>query len=249
VKVIFLGTNGWYDSNTGNTICTLIETKKYFLILDAGNGIHKIDQYIPNNSKKPVYLFISHFHLDHIIGLHILSKFNFKQNMYICGQAGIRNILDMIINTPFTVPLSQLPFKVEIHEFSEGFYNIPFSVECKFLLHSSKCMGYRFELDKKIITYCPDTGICNNAIELARNSDLLITECAFKTGQSNEEWPHLNPESAACMAKEANTKKLALVHFDANIYQTLEERIEAQEKAREIYNNTFAAFDNMEIEL
>ena len=138
MKVIFLGTNGWYDSNTGNTTCTLIEADKYSLILDAGNGIHKLDRYVPSDSKKPVYLFISHFHLDHIIGLHILSKFNFKQNMHICGQAGTKTTLDMIINSPFTVPLSRLPFKVEIHEFSEGHYNIPFSMECKFLLHSSK---------------------------------------------------------------------------------------------------------------
>ncbi len=43
VGVIFLGTNGWYDTNIGNTICILVETKKEYLILDAGNGFYKID--------------------------------------------------------------------------------------------------------------------------------------------------------------------------------------------------------------
>ena len=28
MDVIFLGTNGWYDSDTGNTICTLINSSK-----------------------------------------------------------------------------------------------------------------------------------------------------------------------------------------------------------------------------
>jgi len=46
VKVVFLGTNGWFDTRTGNTICTLVETPREYIILDAGNGIHKADQYI-----------------------------------------------------------------------------------------------------------------------------------------------------------------------------------------------------------
>jgi ribonuclease BN (tRNA processing enzyme) len=246
LKVIFLGTNGWYDTKTGNTVCTLVETEKYYLILDAGNGINKVDQYI--SERKPVYLFITHFHFDHIIGLHIMNKFDFK-HLNIYGQKGTRLFFNKIINIPFTVPFSMLPYKVEINELSEGRHNIPFPVECRFLNHSSKCLGYRFEIDNKIVAYCTDTGVCDNAIELGRNADLLITECSFKSGQRNTEWPHLNPEDAAMMAKEADVKKLALLHFDANIYKTIKERKNAEDKAREIFNNTFAAMDNMKIEL
>jgi ribonuclease BN (tRNA processing enzyme) len=249
VKVIFLGTNGWYDTETGNTVCTLVETDKYYIILDAGNGIYKIDQYITSTNKKPIYLFLSHFHLDHIAGLHILNKFNLSQGMRIYGQVGTKDILDTIINEPYTVPFAKLPFKVEVYELPEGLHNIPFLVKCKFLLHSSKCLGFRFELDGKIITYIPDTGICENAIELAEDADLLITECFFKMGQRNAEWPHLNPEDAAQIAKEAKAKRLALLHFDANIYKTIQDRKQAQEKARETFNNTLAALDNMQIEI
>jgi len=249
VRVIFLGTNGWYDTETGNTVCTLIETDKYFLILDAGNGIYKIDQYIKNKSSKPVYLFISHFHLDHIIGLHILNKFNFAQGLRIYGQVGTKKILNAIINSFYTVPFDKLPFKIDIYELPEGEHNIPFSVRCEFLRHSLPCLGYRFELDGKIITYCTDTGVCDNAIELARNVDLLIAECSFKSGQRNREWPHLNPEDAALIAEQANVKKLTLLHFDANIYKTLQERKEAEKKAKEIFKNTFAVRDNQELNL
>jgi ribonuclease BN (tRNA processing enzyme) len=249
MNVIFLGTNGWYDTETGNTTCILIEAGDYFIILDAGNGLYKIDQYITSTTKKPIYLFLSHFHLDHIIGLHILNKFRFSQGMRIYGQAGTKNILDTIINEPYTVPIAKLSFEVDVHELSEGSHNIPFSVECKYLLHSSKCLGYRFELDGKVITYIPDTGICKNAIELAENADLLIAECSFKMGQRNAEWQHLNPEDAVQIAKDAKAKKLALIHFDANIYKTLQDRKQAQEKARETFNNTFAALDNMQIEI
>lgn len=54
MRIIFLGTNGWYDTDTGNTTCALIDTKSCYIILDAGNGIYKADKYIKEN--KPVYL-------------------------------------------------------------------------------------------------------------------------------------------------------------------------------------------------
>jgi hypothetical protein len=42
---------------------------------------------------------------------------------------------------------------------------------------------------------------------------------------------------------------LALVHFDADIYKTLEERKEAEKHAQGIFGNTFAAMDDMEFEI
>ena len=245
MKITFLGTNGWYDTPTGNTICILVETERYDIILDAGNGLYKADRYICN--KKPVYLFLSHFHLDHIIGLHILGKFNFNQGLYICGQAGTKEILNKIIALPFSMPLDRLGYKIEIYDLPEKKQKIPFTFEFLPLLHSSLTLGYRFELDNKIISYCPDTGYCENAVTLAKNADLLITECAFKPGQTSEDWPHLNPETAARIAKEAAAKKLVLVHFDASIYQSLEERKQAEKVARNIFGNTVAATDDMQI--
>ena len=38
MKIIFLGTNGWYDTKTGNTLSVFMKTKKEYIILDAGSG-------------------------------------------------------------------------------------------------------------------------------------------------------------------------------------------------------------------
>lgn len=84
MKVTFLGTNGWYDTVTGNTCSVLVQSEKYDIIFDAGNGIAKADRYI--TQKKPVYLFISHLHIDHIAGLHTLVKFRLQQGLHICTQ-------------------------------------------------------------------------------------------------------------------------------------------------------------------
>jgi ribonuclease BN (tRNA processing enzyme) len=245
MKAIFLGTNGWYDTQTGNTICTLIQTEHYDILLDAGNGLYKADRYL--DGRKPVFLFLSHFHIDHIEGLHILAKFRFTEGLVICGPEGCRTILGSLLDQPFTVPLADLPYPVRIMELPENTASLPFPVEALPLRHSSLTLGYRFAVDGRLIAYCPDTGYCENAVTLAHGADLLITECAYKNDQFFEGWPHLNPEMAARIACEAGAKRLVLTHFDASVYQSLPERQEAETVAAGIFPATAAGTDGLEV--
>jgi ribonuclease BN (tRNA processing enzyme) len=245
MKAIFLGTNGWYDTETGNTICTLVQTERYDIIFDAGNGIHRAERHIDGG--RPVFLFLSHFHIDHIEGLHILAKFRFPKGLCICGPAGSRKILGTFLNDPFTVPFAALPYPARILEIPEEAASLPFSVEVLPLRHSAFTLGFRIAMDSRIISYCPDTGYCENAVTLAKSADLLITECAFKPGQSSEIWPHLNPETAARIALEAGAKRLALTHFDAGVYQRLAERRESEAVAAGIFPATTAGMDGLQI--
>jgi ribonuclease BN (tRNA processing enzyme) len=247
MKVTFLGTNGWYDTRTGNTCSILIQSEEFDIILDAGNGLAKADQYITQD--KPAYLFISHFHIDHIVGLHTLVKFRFPKGLIICGQAGTARVLNAFVAEPFTVPIAQLPFPVKFLELEEGNHAIPFPVESLPLVHPVPCFGYRLFLDGKIITYCTDTGYCTNAVLLGRNSDLLITECGLKSGQESPEWPHLNPESAIRIGKEAHAKRLALTHFGAEVFRSLKDRTEVQRQFREACPGLIVATDDLTIEI
>ncbi|MBS1237103.1 MAG: seceted metal-dependent hydrolase of the beta-lactamase superfamily, partial [Deltaproteobacteria bacterium] len=94
-----------------------------------------------------------------------------------------------------------------------------------------------------------DTGYCENAVTLAKGADLLISECSFLPGEHSADWPHLNPQFAARIAKEAGAARLALVHFDAAKYTTMELRKEAEKEARKIFSNTFAAEDDQVLEM
>ena len=114
--------------------------------------------------------------------------------------------------------------------------------------HSVPTIGFRISIENKIIAYCPDTGYCDNAVTLAKGAELLIAECAFRPGEESEHWPHLNPETAAKIALEAQAKQLALIHFDAYRYPTMESRQKAQEAAQAIFPNTVAATDEQIIE-
>jgi ribonuclease BN (tRNA processing enzyme) len=249
LKVIFLGTNGWYDTETGNTICTLIRTGDRDIILDAGSGFHKLDRHVPEGDEKPSTLLISHFHLDHIYGLHMLVRTRFPRGLAICGPAGTRRVIDTIVNSPFTVSLDRLPFATEVYELPEDSGRLSFPVAVKPLLHSGLTLGFRMELDGKIVAYCPDTGYCANAVELARSADLLITECAYKSGETLESWPHLNPETAARIAVEAGAKRLVLTHFAAANYATLAERKASEQAARKVFADTLAAVDDLVVDI
>jgi len=247
MKLIFLGTNGWFNTNTGNTTCIFIETEKFYIIFDAGDGLYKIDRFIKDN--RPIYIFLSHFHLDHITGFHTLNKFKFPQGMKIYGLEGTNEMLNKVFCPPFSINIDKLDYKVEIFELKEGRHNLPFPVECRPLRHAAGCFGYRIEIDKEIITYCPDTGPCDNAVRLAKDADFLMCECSLKSGVYREDWPHLNPEAAANIAVEANAKRLALIHFNPHLFPTLEDRRIAEVQAKKIFPDTFMSLDDMEIQI
>lgn len=245
MKIIFLGTNGWYDTKEGNTPCILLDTKKYYVILDAGFGLAKVDKYIKKN--KPIFLFISHLHLEHICGLHTLPKFNFKQGLTILGGKNIKKFLRILIDHPFTMPFRKLSFPTKIVELKAGIYHQPFEFSCQHLKHADLTLGFRFYLENKIISYCLDTAVCRNDYLLARHCDLLIHECSFLPGQSGA-WGHTNPEEAARLAVKAGVKRLVLSHFSARTYSKKEKR-RAGQLARSIFPQTKIASDGLSLKI
>jgi ribonuclease BN (tRNA processing enzyme) len=244
MKTVFLGTNGWYSTSSGNTSCILIDSEKFYVVLDAGDGIYKLEEYI--KTEKPIIIFLSHLHLDHIIGFHVFARFRFNQNVKIYGYEGTKNGLK-IISHPYTAPFNELPLKIEAHDLKEGTYSQPFPFTCKLLVHADPCLGYRLELDNRVIVYCTDTGICKSIYELSKNADLLIAECSLKPGQVETGWPHLMPEDAARIARDSHVSRLVLTHFDASIYKNIKERKYAEAHARKLFQNTITAFDGLEI--
>jgi ribonuclease BN (tRNA processing enzyme) len=247
MKIIFLGTNGWYDTPTGNTVSVLIATREHNIVLDAGNGFTKLDKVLSNSN--PLFLFLSHFHLDHLIGLHALFKFSFTQKLTLTGPKGTEKVLKALLKQPFTAPLEHLSYKTEILEMPDSENRFPFVVKGMDLVHPPLSMGYRFRLEGKTIAYCPDTGYCESAVALAKEADLLISECSFLPGEDSKEWPHLNPQSAARIAKEAGARRLALVHFDAAKYTSMGLRKAAEKEAQKIFPDAFACEDDQVVEL
>jgi ribonuclease BN (tRNA processing enzyme) len=240
VTLTLLGTNGWYSSKTGYTLSILIETSEYTIILDAGEGIHKIAD-IRDEIMSPAWLFLSHLHIDHISGLHTLARLPCRRGLTICVPHGTKDRIKGFIQKPYTIPLEEISYPITILELEPTFCMndasletissplLPFSVAAGWLLHTQPVLGYRFELGKTI-SFCTDTGPCDAAVTLARGADLLITECSnlppIKEDESTTFAFHLDPEQAVALAKEAQVKQMVLVHFSAHLYKTKEMREE-----------------------
>jgi len=242
MKIVFLGTNGWFDTPLANTVCILIQTDKVNIIFEAGSGIYKLDNHIKN--KNPIYLFLSHLHLDRIIGLYLLAKFNFPQGMPIFVSPRTKVFLKRIISHHYTMPFKRLKFSVKVKEFCRKNFS-SFRVGGYKLRHSSICWGYRAEIEGEIIAYGVDTGVCSNLYKLAEKVDIFIAECFCPPTKKSTDWFHLNPETAAKVAKRSSVKKLFLTHFDAYLYPTKKRRKMAEKWAKEIFPYSYASYDDM----
>lgn len=244
-----LGTNGWFDTETGQTMCTLIRTRDYSIILDAGYGIRRVRQLIDYD--KPTYLLLSHLHLDHTIGLHSIEYLNFQLPLKIVVPAGQQQAFRELGRPPFTSNwMNVFPAGTELLGTDEladaGF---PFGITTLPLKHPVPDHGYRLEIEGKTVAYLCDTGYCDNAVTLASGADIVIAECGAYPGTVTEKTPHMEPEICAKLAVEAGARQMVLTHFSAALYQTIAARMKAVEPARDIFPNLITGVDNLEIVL
>lgn len=95
------------------------------------------------------------------------------------------------------------------------------------------------------ISFILDTAYTKNAVELARDADLLICEATHldELKEKTEEYKHLTTKQAATIAKEAGAKKLIITHFS----QRYKDTKKLEKEAKEIFKETIAAKDFMEV--
>lgn len=244
MKITFLGTNGWYDTATGNTPCVLVEMPERYIVFDAGFGFYKVKDIV--SSDKPVSLFISHLHLDHLIGLHTLPLFNIPKGIDIYTHMDADKLLRGLLKRPFTSPPAALKTRLRFHALDKSSC-FPFDFQMKKLKHSVSCYGYRIGDRGKTLAYCTDTGECRNLKIIADKVDLLITECAMAPDDKSQTLFHLTPEASARTARDSGAKKLALFHFDPGKYPSRSARKKAEDAACRIFPNVIAANDGTEI--
>ena len=89
--------------------------------------------------------------------------------------------------------------------------------------------------------YVLDTRPCPNAIKLAQNVDILLTEATYLDSEEKQahEYMHLTARQAAKIALDAGAGKLILTHFSQRYTGTSEHLAQA----REVFPNTFVTRD------
>jgi ribonuclease Z len=92
-----------------------------------------------------------------------------------------------------------------------------------------------------------DTMVCDNAVRLARDVDLLLCEATFLESESflARDYGHLTAREAATIAREADVRQLVLSHFSSR-YGSLEGH---RREAAEIFPQVVVASDLTVVDL
>lgn len=88
-------------------------------------------------------------------------------------------------------------------------------VEAYPVVHTPEAVGYRIGLAdggrETVVAYTGDTGECAEAVDLARDADLLVAECSVADEDAVE--GHLAPRAVGRIAGEASVRRVVATHF------------------------------------
>jgi len=205
------------------------------------------------NFKKPTCLLLSHFHLDHILGVTTFTRTFGGKEITIYGQKGVKKAIDRIMRKPiypfyFNSPIDK--FKVRFGELKREQRIFDSVVRTAHLSHADPVIGIRIENRGRSLVYATDTLPCEATVKLARNCDVLIHETYFSDEDLKKvkiNTGHSSPKGAARIAKEAGAKGLFLFHFNPEYDDATISRM--VESAREVFKNTFASKEFMKVKL
>lgn len=229
MRCLFYGVIGAFPNlNTTtkytNTSCVYIETESAHLIFDAGTGILNCNK--ENNlSSKPIFIFLSHFHYDHIMGLLFFTPLlNGTQEIYFVHPDPklAKNAIQSFFSPTF-FPLSFSSFKKQPNFISTSDckkHNI--NTDYLKLSHPGNSYAYKLTFKDKYFIYATDNELhesnYNECVSFFDSADVLIHDCFFYNENKNsvDKWGHSFLNQNLKIAHAAKVKNLCLFHHNSN---------------------------------
>ena len=213
----------------GNTPCVEIRCGSRLLVFDAGTGLRNLDKSIAEDGITDVDLFLSHTHVDHIVGFPFFS-FAFKPENtlrvwsgHLEGGLTTENVLRQFMVAPlFPVPVDIFAADVSYHDFRAGDTLTPadnVTLRTTMLNHPQNSTGYRVEFGGKSICYVTDTehfedGPDQNILGLIDGADIVIYDSMFTDAEypDYKEWGHSTWQEGARLCAAANVGTFVIFH-------------------------------------
>ena len=218
VKITFLGTGVCIASAKRGSPGLLIEAADDLLLFDCGAGTIKTLESLGYKVSNLVYLFLTHFHIDHVIEYSAIVKdrrFSTRKELCVYGPPSLYRHSDILFKKLFPYMENELNvFEfLTLKEVQKGLVEQTdnWKVTCAPTKHASG-VAYRLESEGKSILYSGDTSPCTSLIKLGKNVDVAILESSFPNKNSIV-GDHLTPETAGNLARKMKCKKLVLNHF------------------------------------
>lgn len=213
-----MGSGTAVPSNERHSSGVLIENGGVRSMVDFGYGTlhHLLKLNLTYHDIDRIYF--THNHPDHMCDLvPFLFATRYEadprtNDLEIVGAPGFAEFFDTLMQAykRWLVPTTYELRIVEQDEETREYDGL--SVTSKKVKHIALSRGYRFKNAKgKTLAVSGDTDYCEGMIELGREVDLMILECAVP--DSMKVPGHLTPTECGKLAREAACRKLCLTHF------------------------------------
>lgn len=249
-----------YQDTGGHTSCvSVVVNQKHVIIFDAGSGLYDCGQWLLTTPFRSVDLFVTHLHIDHILGLPFFLfvwKPECTINLYSERPDFMQFLEQTLFHNPlFPVNLKDVRGRLKFHQVSVGTptpLNSDTMINSHPLNHPGGAVGYRLAAENKSLCYITDTEhdpeqLDQSLIKFIQGTDLLIYDSAYTEEEYaiKRGWGHSTHIRAAELAKAATVKKLGLFHHDICHDDAIVLRAESE--AQKIFPATFASRQGMKI--
>ncbi len=242
----------------GDTSCVAITgvDPAHLIVLDAGTGIRRLGTNVSSEVKR-IDIFLSHLHLDHILGLGFFAPL-FRPDLRVTiwappSSTSLLHRLGRYLSPPL-FPVRIRDLSCELHLCDAGEDPVTrgeFKITAASIIHPDTAVGYRIETDGQIVAYLPDhepalspsfpsQARWTSGAAIARDADLLIHDAQYAADEypAYLGWGHSSVVDAVAFAEMTGARRLALFHHDPAHDDTAVERLELE--AREAARTTWA---------
>ena len=249
----------------GNTPCIEVRCDDHVLVFDAGTGLRPLGlELIKDRNIRDVDIFITHCHLDHVVGLPFFAPL-FRKGYRVRVWAGnllpansIERVMRMLMSSPlFPIQIEIFKAAIEFHDFKSGDVLRPHEnvvLRTATLDHPDGSNGYRLEYGGRTFALVSDTegfpGKCDNdLLSLARNADLAVYDATYTEDEivSRIGWGHSTWLRGIRLAEQANVKHLCLFHHDPSHDDDFMDTLAAE--ANDVRTGTVTAREGQIIDL
>lgn len=249
----------------GNTSCVEIRCGDHLLIFDAGSGMRHLGGTLGNgHGPLDIDLFLSHCHIDHLIGLPFFAPVFDEQRRIrlwaggLRASGGLKSAIDKFMSFPlFPIGTDTTKGICAFNDFERGDVLHPrdgIAVRTVSLDHPGGATGYRVEYAGHAVCYVTDNDLGDGTLDpaivaLAKDAALVITDTTYTDAElpAHVGWGHSSWQQAVRLADAANVKTLCLFHHDPDHDDIFMDGIAAESaKARA---GTIVAREGLTIEL
>jgi phosphoribosyl 1,2-cyclic phosphodiesterase len=214
----------------GNTACVSVEGKDgTHLVFDAGTGIRVLGDEICAR-RQPLYLFLSHYHWDHIQGFPFFRPaYQSQQDIFLLSDhlsESPKSIFGQMATPHFPVPASALKANIQVMPIENQTINIgELQVSTMATNHPGGGCAYRVDSDQGSFAYITDNELAppeipttsyNQWVEFISGIDLFLHDAMYLDEELalTHGWGHSLISQALQLAVDAEVKNTILFHHD-----------------------------------